>query len=641
MSLHRFPLLLSILLFGCASNSYVATPNLNPSPPPVMSLEVSRPLSVSIYCMQDNYCKVSWHDPVFFADNVAIVYRNTVDDFDTAAEIGREDFFSSYRDRNVVAGTRYYYWVVFEDEETGERGPVSHSAFNSECVTTFTVRSCATPTAPIVETDPGQDSEDLEPEVIVQRLPFPRGASTEHHQVVKQPLLATEVQQAPVYHDGVHLFVGIDQGTEAMADMKSAGESQSSSVETVVTPTGSYRTSVTKTTKTTISERGEWSVRHGYFDERQGRGGAAEMLTVYLKESARLQLAASGTPVVMRFKTPPVVYFGGSAITATDADRLMRAVQLVNAALPLEWRMQIPSGLPTPAPTTETREGSIYVEFLPSAEYGVSHDPESLGDAGGERSYDGGVIFGTVTINKAYRKHGERGAVEVLAHELIHALGIGHIVSLRSIMAPDLDVTAEDMPLSLLYSIDREALQALYGRMQAGDVATDFGAWGNTTTHLVGSSDQAAFGVAWRNGYGEPWAHGYLPDSDLADNEALTGTATWEGLLLGFTPDAKPVAGDAELGVNLDDLTGEAGFTSLESWAAGEAPGDIGTGTIWGDGDLGYSIAVNGNTFRQTGGDDGILTGAFFGESHEGMGGTLERDDLTAAFGGINSFWND
>lgn len=32
--------------------------------------------------------------------------------------------------------------------------------------------------------------------------------------------------------------------------------------------------------------------------------------------------------------------------------------------------------------------------------------------------------------------------------------------------------------------------------------------------------------------------------------------------------------------------------------------------------------------------DDGFLTGAFFGHAHEGMGGTLERDDLTAALGG-------
>ena len=624
MSLHRFPLLLSILLFGCASNSYVATPNLNPSPPPVMSLEVSRPLSVSINCMQDHYCRVSWYDPDFLADNVAIVYRNTIDDLDTAAEIGREDFFSSYRDRNVVAGTRYYYWVVFEDEETGERGPVSRSAFNSECVTTFTVSSCAIPTTPNTQTG------EVDPELETQRLPFPREVSTKHYQVVKQPLLATEVQQTPVYHDGVHLFVGIDQGTDVLESMKDPGFSQSSGSKTIVTPTGSYQTSITSTKRVSVSKRDDWDVRRGYFDERQGRGGAAELLSGYLRESAQLQRL--GMPVVMRFTAPAAVHFGGIA-TAADANLLKRAVQLVNTALPLEWRLRMPRGIPIPAPLPETQEG-IYVEFMPQSEYD-SEEPTSLGYAETAWLPDGSIPYATIKINKAYRGGGERQAIVVLAHELIHALGIGHVpLEFRTVMAPDIDMSAEDMPLSILYPIDRQALRALYGRMNNGDSVTAFGAWGDTTTHLVGSSDQAAFGVAWRNGYGEPWAHGYLPDSDLADNAALTGTATWEGLLLGFTPDAKPVAGDAELGVNLDDLTGEAGFTSLESWVAGEAPGDVGTGTIWGDGDLGYSIAVNGNTFRQTGGDDGILTGAFFGESHEGIGGTLERDDLTAAFGG-------
>ena len=33
-------------------------------------------------------------------------------------------------------------------------------------------------------------------------------------------------------------------------------------------------------------------------------------------------------------------------------------------------------------------------------------------------------------------------------------------------------------------------------------------------------------------------------------------------------------------------------------------------------------------------GDTGILTRAFFGRSHKGMGGTLERSDMIAAFGG-------
>ena len=70
-----------------------------------------------------------------------------------------------------------------------------------------------------------------------------------------------------------------------------------------------------------------------------------------------------------------------------------------------------------------------------------------------------------------------------------------------------------------------------------------------------------------------------------------------------------------------------------ESWAARTAPGATGTGTQWLDGDLGYTISVRGNTFRETGGDTGTLTGIFVGRSHEGAAGTLERADLTAAFG--------
>lgn len=182
--------------------------------------------------------------------------------------------------------------------------------------------------------------------------------------------------------------------------------------------------------------------------------------------------------------------------------------------------------------------------------------------------------------------------------------------------------------------MDREALRVLYSRLESDDSFDDLGPWTDTSTHLHGNGAHAGFGVAWRNGYGEPYAYGYLPEGDLADNPALTGTATWSGALLGFTPDAEPVAGDARLGVNLNDLTGTASFSRLESWTAGEAPGNVGSGTRWGHGSLFYDIAVTGNMFRQAGGDEGFLTGAFFGEGHEGMGGTLERDDLTAAFGG-------
>ena len=77
-------------------------------------------------------------------------------------------------------------------------------------------------------------------------------------------------------------------------------------------------------------------------------------------------------------------------------------------------------------------------------------------------------------------------------------------------------------------------------------------------------------------------------------------------------------------------MLGTADFTGLEQWAADAAPGAAGTGATWHDGDLSYAIAVRGNTFVQTGGDDGTVTGAFFGLAHEGMGGVLERDDLSA-----------
>ena len=104
--------------------------------------------------------------------------------------------------------------------------------------------------------------------------------------------------------------------------------------------------------------------------------------------------------------------------------------------------------------------------------------------------------------------------------------------------------------------------------------------------------------------------------------------------MLGLTPQAEVVAGGAALTVALETLTGRMDFTRLESWAAHETPGAVGTGDLWQDGDLSYGIEVRGNTFVQTGGDDGTLTGAFFGASHAAMGGVLERDDLSAGFGG-------
>ena len=105
--------------------------------------------------------------------------------------------------------------------------------------------------------------------------------------------------------------------------------------------------------------------------------------------------------------------------------------------------------------------------------------------------------------------------------------------------------------------------------------------------------------------------------------------------LLGFTPTAKVVGATADLAIDLRTLNGQLAFTNLEAWATNAPPGPVGSGTLWGDGDLRYTVGVRGSTFVQSGGDEGTVTGAFFGSSHEAMGGVVERGDLTAGFGGV------
>ena len=89
-----------------------------------------------------------------------------------------------------------------------------------------------------------------------------------------------------------------------------------------------------------------------------------------------------------------------------------------------------------------------------------------------------------------------------------------------------------------------------------------------------------------------------------------------------------------DLTINLEALRGQIDFTGLEHWGVKAVPGQIGSGATWNDGDLRYSVVVRGNTFNQTGGDAGEVTGAFFGPAHEGMGGVVERSDMSAGFGG-------
>ena len=394
-----------------------------------------------------------------------------------------------------------------------------------------------------------------------------------------------------------------------------------------------------------LAERGgATQLRHGTVAD----GVSTTDLRAYLIESL-------GT-VATRYETAPTVDIAGSP-SAQEVNWIVAAVELVNAALPVKARMRVGG----------TSDRTVTVEFRPYTEFAAGTGAttwNTLEVIDGKQQ----IARSRVHVSSdAFARGSHRHFVTLITHELMHALGLGHV-------SPDFDTLMEEtreiyrawqgfgvrtridpdfscgyrncftpihenlanipMPMSLVYPIDREALQVFYfdSKPVAGMPAS-YGPWENTSLHLAGNGEHANFGVAQRNGITEPWAHGYLPETDLADNAELRGGAVWNGALVGLTRLGEAVTGEAAIRVSLGTLAGSADFTALESWAAGSAPGAAGTGTTWGDGDLGYSIEVAGNTFRETGGDDGRLTGIFTGAAHEGAAGTLERSDLTAAFG--------
>ena len=371
-----------------------------------------------------------------------------------------------------------------------------------------------------------------------------------------------------------------------------------------------------------VGERGGAIIRYGTLHDGAGR------------ETVAAYLSSGSEGAVHRFHTAPEVRVIGPS-TARERAMVDAAVEAINLSLPLEYRMQI--GAPHPGLSFRSNtdaegyifyphpldRGTIYVEFLPCAAYhGCGRSAATSWSLGGgadsERwSY---IEFARGTVS-----HGDprQGSI-LLAHEFLHSLGMDRHVSqwLNSI------VRGSDhyrpATATILTVLDREGMQALYGRLEPGDDPTDFGPWASTSSHIAGNGAHANFGVAMRNGYAEPWAHGPSPRTVLVRNTALSGRVTWEGALVGLTPQVQAVIGDAAIAVELATLMGRADFTGLEHRVSG---------ATWLDGDLGYIIAVSGNTFRETGGDDGTLTGIFTGRQHEGAAGTLERTDLTAAFG--------
>ena len=377
---------------------------------------------------------------------------------------------------------------------------------------------------------------------------------------------------------------------------------------------------------------------------RSQDGEPAREVADYLLEHAKW-----GAAGIARFEAAPIVRV---ATGASDRERVLtvHAVALINRVLPYDQHLtfgpdapagvagQWREGLP------HVPDGQIFVEFTPGRTNAFPTPSAAVAHPNHEDEYDHNQerlearrlrASGVEMESAHYRGHPDHHVVAVLVHELLHALGLAdhpdHERFWPSIMSNIFPLDGS------LPSIDAAGLQALYTRLGTATepeylVAASLGPWSRETIHLTGELGDLAFGVRHNNGESMPWTAGPEPSRPLAES-GLRGSATWEGVLLGFTPELETVAGDAEIRVNLVTLTGNADFTELQQWPELEDPG--GMGTRWNTGSLGYTIAVGGNYLRSTGGDDGTVSGQFYGTGHQGVAGSVEREDLTAAFGAL------
>ena len=333
------------------------------------------------------------------------------------------------------------------------------------------------------------------------------------------------------------------------------------------------------------------------------------------------------------FPAPPTVHLA-SDTPPEFRDVAADAVANINRWLPYGKRIRIGADVSPLTPIEDVPQGQIFVDFADPAHWRP-----------GGKDFLGVAQWRRINTRTAPQRYSARVWIEprtrpslitTTMHELLHALGFsGHISRTHfpeTIMGPQ-SGNSQRVP-----AIDGETLLAAYTRFDPGTHPDDIsqeslGPWATETMHLQGDIDEPdnpiAFGVSFRNGLGHPWARGFKPDTALAGNTALSGSAEWNGALLGFTPAGRTAASAALIGIDLATMTGTADFNDIETWSG--APGARGTGSRWGD--LAYLISVAGNAFRNTGGDSGDLKGIFLGKQHQGAAGTLERTDLTAAFG--------
>ena len=401
---------------------------------------------------------------------------------------------------------------------------------------------------------------------------------------------------------------------------------------------GGSPTAVAPDPQTPIAAHGETFTR----ETSQGPAAARVVDYLYWHASGGPWDGAFGEyshePGLVRFASPPTVRM---AVGMTERERAIAnyGVALVNRALPYNQHLQIGPDAPSVVANYgsdlqgKVPDGEIFIEFHRDGRRAgaVAHQDVTVVYDQQQQRWEKKVLRASqVEMNGVdFDAREDWLAVSTLVHELLHSMGLQGHPSREDF--PDSNMADSWFRLDgSLPAIDAAGILALYTRLETDtepeDLSiTSLGAWEEETIDLTRSLSRVSFGVRHGNGVTMPWTTGTEPARALAENGRLQRTATWTGDLIGFTPTLDVVQGDAEISVSLGTMDGRADFTALEHE----------DGSTWGDGDLGYTIAVGANYLRSTGGDAGTANGQFYGSNHEGVGGSVERADLTAAFGAV------
>ena len=352
-----------------------------------------------------------------------------------------------------------------------------------------------------------------------------------------------------------------------------------------------------------------------------------------VKENGYLSCSRLGYGWFVPWRRVPVVVISRSS-KQEEVWAIRRAIAIVNRTLPVstrlkaDWTNQSLVGFNSTIDYERTEDwvsdGTIHVEIYPY------DDPNSSGIAwtDGERAF---ALVDQVDHDLASDEDGFhwsiRSAIETMVHEFLHALGL--VAHPHSIHTANLSYRhhregePDNVPL-----IEAAVFYDMY----------NLGQWAENIDFVVDTVDGVQFGVYGLYNEDEedfstaiPWVDaGYMA---APKPDALLGSASYQGELAGIiTSSGYYAAGDADLSVNFDTGSGSAWFDQIQAY-------DGTTWSMWNRRGYRYTLNLYAHYFDSSTDPrdrDGIpdVVGAFYGWDAEVAAGTLQRPEITAAFGG-------